>query len=360
MVGFIDAHRTTFGVEPICAVLPIAPSVYYEAKARAREPHRRPARTRRDEQLSEQIRRLWYEHRAVYGVRKVWNQLKREGVAVARCTVARLMRRLGLAGAVRGRAFKVTTIPDTPTTRPPDLVVRQFTAGCPNQLWVADLTYVATWRGFVYVAFVIDVYSRRIVGWRVSTSLRSDLALNALEQALYERRRVEDGPLVHHSDRGRNTYPFGTPIGWPRPASNRRWGAPAIRTITRWPRASSGCSRRKRSIGADHGRDLKTSSSRPSNGSPGTTTDACSHHSAMFRRPNSSRRTMTAWPPEMRWRFSRNEVSGKAGAVHSNRNAGSWATTRSASGLNHATAGRAARGEGMTFSLTYSNLPGES
>jgi putative transposase len=202
MVRFIDAHRTTFGIEPICAVLPIAPSVYYELKAREREPDRRPARVRLDEQLGEQIRRVWQENRAVYGVRKVWNQLKREGVAVARCTVARLMRRLGLAGVVRGRKFKVTTIPDTAMTRPPDLVTRQFTAIRPNQLWVADLTYVATWRGFSYVALVIDVFSRRIVGWRVSNSLRSDLALEALEQALYERRRAEAGPLVHHSDRG--------------------------------------------------------------------------------------------------------------------------------------------------------------
>jgi putative transposase len=202
MVRFIDAHRTTFVVEPICVVLPIAPSLYYEVKAREREPDRRPARARRDEQLGEYIRRIWHENRAVYGVRKVWNQLKREGRAVARCTVARLMRRLGLAGVVRGRTFKVTTIPDTATMRPPDLVARQFTAARPNQLWVADLTYVATWRGFVYVAFVIDVFSRRIVGWRVSTSLRSDLALDALEQALYARRRAEAGPLVHHSDRG--------------------------------------------------------------------------------------------------------------------------------------------------------------
>ena len=202
MVRFIDEHRTTFGVEPICAVLPIAPSLYYELKARQREAHRRPARVRRDDQLGEHIRRVWHENRAVYGVRKVWNQLKREGLAVARCTVARLMRQLGLAGVVRGRTFKVTTIPDTPPTRPPDLVARQFTAVHPNQLWVADLTYVATWRGFVYVAFVVDVFSRRIVGWRVSNSLRSDLALDALEQALYERRRAEAVPLVHHSDRG--------------------------------------------------------------------------------------------------------------------------------------------------------------
>jgi putative transposase len=138
----------------------------------------------------------------VYGVRKVWKQLRREGQAIARCTVARLMRRLGLAGAERGRQFTVTTIPATPTARPPDLVTRQFTAGRPNQLWVADLTYVATCRGFVCVAFVIDVFSRRIVGWRASTSLRTDLALDALEQALYDRPILQAEPLVHHSDRG--------------------------------------------------------------------------------------------------------------------------------------------------------------
>jgi len=156
----------------------------------------------RDEQLGEHIRRVWQENRAVYGVRKVWKQLQREGLAVARCTVARLMHRLGLAGVVRGRKFKVTTIVDPAAARPRDLVTRQFNAARPNQLWVADLTYVATWRGFVYVAFVIDVFSRRIVGWRVSSSLRSDLALDALEQALYERPLSQTAPLVHHSDRG--------------------------------------------------------------------------------------------------------------------------------------------------------------
>jgi transposase InsO family protein len=182
MVGFIDEHREKFGVEPICAVLQIAPSLYYELKARERDPHRRPGRARRDAELCAQISRVWRENREVYGVRKVWKQLRREGQAVARCTVARLMRRLGLAGAVRGRKFTVTTIPNTAAARPPDLVTRQFKAVRPNQLWVADLTYVATWRAFVYVAFVIDVFSRRIVGWRASTSLRSDLALDALEQ----------------------------------------------------------------------------------------------------------------------------------------------------------------------------------
>jgi len=202
MVGFIDEHREKFGVEPICAVLPIAPSLYYELKARDRDPHRRPARARRDEELCEHVRRVWRENREVYGVRKVWKQLRREGQAVARCTVARLMRHLGLAGVVRGRKFTVTTIPDAAAVRPRDLVTRQFTAGRPNQLWVADLTYIATWRGFVYVAFVIDVFSRRIVGWRASTSLRSDLALDALEQALYDRPIIPAEPLVHHSDRG--------------------------------------------------------------------------------------------------------------------------------------------------------------
>jgi putative transposase len=202
MVRFIDTHRDQFGVEPICAVLPIAPSRYYELKAQERERDRRPARVRRDEHLSEHIEHVWRTNREVYGVRKVWHQLKREGHAGARCTVARLMRRRGLAGAVWGRRFKVTTIPDPAAPRPRDLVTRQFTAKRPNQLWVADLTYIATWQGFVYVAFVIDVFSRRIVGWRASTSLRSDLALDALEQALYARPLTPAASLVHHSDRG--------------------------------------------------------------------------------------------------------------------------------------------------------------
>ena len=201
MVSFIDAHRGAYGVEPICAVLPIAPSTYHQHKARQADLTRWPARARQDEALRGEIRRVWQANFAVYGVRKVWRQLKREGLAVARCTVARLMRQMGLAGAVRGRKFK-TTIPDTAAVRPPDLVEREFIAPCPNRLWVADLTYVATWRGFVYVAFVIDVFSRRIVGWRASNSLRSDLALDALEQALYERRESGTDGLIHHSDRG--------------------------------------------------------------------------------------------------------------------------------------------------------------
>jgi transposase InsO family protein len=200
MVSFIDDHREAYGVEPICRMLPIAPSVYYEQKARQADPLRLPARLARDLELRVEIERVWKENQSVYGARKVWKQLKREGFEVARCTVERLMAEMGLQGVVRGRAFKCTTIADENAQRPADLVGRDFTADRPNRLWVADLTYVATWTGFVYVAFVVDVFSRRIVGWRVSSSLRSDLALDALEQALHARPEIEQ--LIHHSDRG--------------------------------------------------------------------------------------------------------------------------------------------------------------
>jgi len=199
MVSFIDTHRALYGVEPICSVLPIAPSTYYEAKAREKDPERFSVRARRDQVMRQSIRRVWDENRQVYGPRKVWRQLRREGTPVARCTVERLMRGMGLQGVVRGRKFKTTT-GDDQAMRPLDLVQRHFTATRPNELWVADLTYVATWNGFVFVAFVIDVFARRIVGWRVSSTLRSDLALDALEQALYARPMTEG--LVHHSDRG--------------------------------------------------------------------------------------------------------------------------------------------------------------
>ena len=200
MVSFIEEHRGSYGVEPICAVLPIAPATYYEHLARKQDPDKLPARAKRDAELRPEIQRVWVENFAVYGAEKVWRQLGREDVAVARCTVERLMRAMGLRGAVRGGRFKLTTVAGDSANRPPDLVEREFHATRPNQLWVADITYVATWAGFVYVAFVIDVFSRSIVGWRVSRSLRSDLALDALEQALHARPHGED--LVHHSDRG--------------------------------------------------------------------------------------------------------------------------------------------------------------
>ena len=198
-MSFIGAHRKEYGVEPICRVLPMAPSTYYEHAVRCANPEMRPARAKRDAELRDRIDRVWRENFRVYGVRKVWRQLTRDGVEVARCTVERLMRDMGLQGAVRGRTFK-TTISDDAAMRPPDLVDRDFSASRPNELWVADLTYVATWRGFVYVAFVIDVFARRIVGWRASSALRTDLALDALEQAIWSRAATEG--LVHHSDRG--------------------------------------------------------------------------------------------------------------------------------------------------------------
>jgi len=200
MVQFIDEHRTVYGVEPICAVLPIAPSTYYEHRARSLDPEKRSGREKRDERLRIEVQRVWDENFGVYGAEKVWRQLGRESVAVARCTVERLMRGLGLRGVARGRAFTVTTVSAEGTERPADLVERSFEATRPNQLWVADFTYVATWAGFVYAAFIVDVFSRRIVGWRVSSSPRTDLALDALEQALHA--RPLDGRCVHHSDRG--------------------------------------------------------------------------------------------------------------------------------------------------------------
>jgi len=201
MVRYIDDHKDQFGVEPICAVLPIAPSTYYEQKAREADPARRPLRAIRDEALKPEVQRVWDENFRVYGAHKVWTQLNREGLRVARCTVERLMKALGLRGVVRGKTFK-TTIPDELADRRQDRVNRTFTVSRPNALWVADLTYVATWRGVVYVAFVIDAFARRIVGWRVSSSLRSDIALDALEQALYDRRFADGEELIHHSDRG--------------------------------------------------------------------------------------------------------------------------------------------------------------
>ena len=201
MIAFIDAHRDVHGVEPICRMLPIAPSTYHAHVARRTDPATAPARVRRDASLCGPIRRVWEENFRVYGVRKVWRQLGREGISVARCTVARLMRRMELQGAVRGKTVK-TTFGDHATPCPADRVNRQFQAPRPNALWLSDFTYVATWQGFVYVAFVIDAYARRLVGWRVSRTAHASFVLDALEQALHDRRPVEGGRLIHHSDRG--------------------------------------------------------------------------------------------------------------------------------------------------------------
>jgi len=201
MKAFIDDHRDVYGVEPICRVLPIAPSTYHAHAARRADPSRLPARTQRDAVLAIEVRRVFNENFGVYGVRKVWRQMMREGFDVARCTVSRLMREMGLKGVVRGKPVR-TTIRDASVPCPLDRVNRVFKAPRPNMLWVSDFTYVATWSGFVYVAFVIDVFARRIVGWRVSRVARADFVLDALEQALHQRRPFAGSGLVCHSDRG--------------------------------------------------------------------------------------------------------------------------------------------------------------
>lgn len=199
MVAFIDDHRETMGVEPICENLPIAPSTYYEHKAEQVDPGRRSPSWKRDATLRGEIKRVWENNLSVYGPRKVWRQLKREGHRVARCTIERLMGQMGLRSVVRGRS-KRTTVASDHDPRPLDLVRRNFHADRPNQLWVADFTYVTTWSGFVYIAFVIDAFSRMIVGWRAAKSMSAELTLDALEQALWARK--VKGNLIHHSDRG--------------------------------------------------------------------------------------------------------------------------------------------------------------
>jgi putative transposase len=199
------------GVEPICRVLQVAPATYYAARSRPPS-----ARQLRDAELKREIHRVWKDNFEVYGARKVWRQLGREGIAVGRDRVARLMGELGICGVVRGKPRRTTT-PAQADARPADLVERDFTAPAPNRLWVADLTYVATWAGFAYVAFIIDAFSRLIVGWRVATSLRATLALDALEMAVWARQHQGLDGLVHHSDRG-----VQVPVDPLHPAAGRR------------------------------------------------------------------------------------------------------------------------------------------
>lgn len=201
MYGLVDEHRGVHGVEPICAVLQIAPSAYRRHAARCRDPALRSRRAQRDVALMPVVEQVWNANLQVYGADKVWKQMNREGVEVARCTVERLMRRLGLRGVRRGKVVR-TTISDNKAPCPLDKVNRHFKAERPNQLWVSDFTYVSTWQGWLYVAFVVDVFARRIVGWRVSSSMTTDFVLDALEQALYARQPERDSRLVHHSDRG--------------------------------------------------------------------------------------------------------------------------------------------------------------
>lgn len=220
----------------------MAPSCYRRHAARRRYPELRSQRAQRDEVMMADIQRVWHANWQVYGADKVWLQMNREGIVVARCTVERLMRAMGLQGARRGKGVR-TKVPDKAAPCPLDRVNRVFKAQRPNQLWVSDFTYVSTWQGWLYVAFVIDVFARRIVGWRVSSTMQTDFVLDALEQALYERRP----PMPMHwsitATGARNTSPFATPSGWPKLTSSPQWEAVATATTTRWPRASTACTR---------------------------------------------------------------------------------------------------------------------
>ena len=297
MVAFIDQERATYGVEPICAVLPIAPATYFRHHRQQRIPATRSPRAQRDAGLRAAIQQVWGANHRVYGPRKVWRQLQREGWRVARCTVERLMRALGLRGASRGRAWTVTTRPADPAARPADLVERRFTATRPNQLWVADFTYVATWGGFVYVAFVVDVFARRIVGWRVSSTLATAFVLDALEQAIYNRCGTDTAGLIHHSDRGTQYVSM---------RYTERLGeagiAPSVGSrgdsSTRWPNRSSASSRRRSFAGRARGTIWRRSSTRPSPGSIGSTRDGCSSPLDTCRPPSTKRTTMhrPTWP----------------------------------------------------------------
>jgi transposase InsO family protein len=201
VTAFIEEHRGQFGVEPMCKMLHIAQSTYYKQRAIARDPERASLRAKSDADLCIKIDAAWQDNRKLYGARKIWHVLRREGEDVARCTVERLMRVLGLKGVLRGKKI-VTTNPDTSQPCPDDKVNRLFMADRPNKLWVSDFTYVQTWSGTVYVAFVIDVFARRIVGWRASTSMKTQFVLDALEQAIWQRKTPDNKSLVHHSDRG--------------------------------------------------------------------------------------------------------------------------------------------------------------
>ena len=292
MIDYIDAHRDAFGVEPICRTLAaagvaVAPSTYYAAKTRPPS-----ARAERDAALRPEIARVHRDNSGVYGVRKAWRTLNREGVPVARCTVARNMRVLGLAGAVRGKT-KGTTVAADVGPRPLDRLDRDFSAPAPNRRWVADITYVATWSGFVYVAFVSDLFSRRIVGWRASTSLRSDLALDALEHALWQRGREEQDVtgVVHHSDRGVGTSRSPTPSASPTSGRWPRSGRAGTPTTTPPRSPSSGSTRPSSSEGKAPGGAWTTSRSGPWNGSTGSTTDGCTATAQTFHLPSSNATT---------------------------------------------------------------------
>lgn len=285
MTAFIEHHRSRFGVEPICRVMEFAPSTYYAARDRAPS-----ARALRDELLKPEIERVHAENYGVYGAHKVWKQLSREGMPVARCTVARLMRELGLRGVRRGKTI-ITTTPGETNPRPADLVERDFAANRPNQLWVADLTYVRTFAGFCYVALVIDVFSRLIVGWSLGTTFRTEMPLEALEMALWRRGRALEG-LVHHSDRGSQYTSIRYTERLAEAGIAPSVGSAGVPTTTHSPSRRSASTRPSSSIARDRGADPSRSRSQRSSTSTGGTTAACARRSVTSHRRRRKPSTM--------------------------------------------------------------------
>jgi hypothetical protein len=261
MIAFIDDHRAVYGVEPICNVLPIAPSTYHDHVAKRADPSRLSDRAKRDLGLKTEIERVFAENFEVYGARKVWRQLNREGIAVARCTVERLMAGLGLQGVIRGKPIK-TTIADRAAPCPLDHVNRQFHAPAPNMLWLSDFTYVSTWAGFVYVAFVIDAYARRIVGWRVSRTAHASFVLDRLSRPFMNGGRRDAAVLSIIPTGVLNTSAFDTPSGLQRPVSSLPSAASATATTMLSPKRSTASTRQRSFTGTDRGGASSPSSSR--------------------------------------------------------------------------------------------------
>ena len=310
MIEFIEANRKEFGVESICSVLPIAPSTYYATKTRP--PSKRQVD---DERLVVEIRRVWEENYRVYGRRKIWAQLNREDIPIGRDRCERLMKQAGITGAVRGRRPQTTT-PDASAPRAPDLIDRDWNVAGPNRVWVSDFTYVRTWAAMAYVAFVIDIYSRRIVGWRVATSMRTDLVLDALEHAIWSRDQRLDG-LIAHSDAGKpiHQHPLHR-TAWPTSVPLPRSDPSAIRSTTPWPSPPSVSTRPNSSPAEDRGGPSTTSSSQRSNTSTGSTTDACMARQATSHQSRPSNCSTINNPPPPRGPTQRSEVSTKPRPVH--------------------------------------------
>jgi putative transposase len=314
MISFIDEHRSVLGVEPICRLLPIAPSTYYEVVAKRTDVGRLSARERNDIAMKVEIRRVFNENFQVYGVRKVWRQLKREGFDVARCTVARLMRMMGLQGIIRGKPVK-TTVSDRSAPCPLDRVNnRHFKAPAPNMLWLSDFTYVATWQGFVYVAFVIDAFARRIVGWRASRTAHAGFVLDALDQALHDRRPVKRGGLVHHSDRGSQYVSIRYSERLAEAGIEPSVGSVGDSYDNALAETINGLYKAK-VIGEDHGATSKPWSSPRSNRSTDSTTVVFWNPSGIFPQQRQKTDTTPRWTRQPWPHNLKQTVSGKAGAV---------------------------------------------